>query len=85
MGDRGTVAVPGMLHSARRWLPHLGYGEQRPSGNGVPGTYVCYELDLDPRTGVRNYDFRVFEDASRPVIDRIIEVLREPDVGVNAQ
>jgi hypothetical protein len=60
-------------------------GEQRPVGDGAPGTYVCYELDLDRRTGVRNYDFRVFEDVSRPVIDRIIEALREPDVGPNAR
>lgn len=52
---------------------------------GPPGTYVCYELDLDPHTGVRNYDFRVFEDVSRPVIDRIVEALREPDVHPDAR
>jgi len=86
--DRATAAP--LLSRVCSILQDAGYrvwntGEQQPSGDAVPGTYVCYELDLDPRTGVRNYDFRVFEDASRPVIDRIIEALREPDLGVNAQ
>ncbi|HEY3745896.1 MAG TPA: hypothetical protein VGL17_06620 [Gemmatimonadaceae bacterium] len=82
--DHSTVIS--FLSRVRNIVEDAGYltwntGEQRPSGDGAPGTYDCYELDLDPRTGVRNYDFRVFEDGARPVIDRIIEALREPDDG----
>lgn len=39
---------------------------------------------MDPRTGVRNYEFQAFEDAERPVIDRIKEVLRDADDARNA-
>lgn len=80
--DQASVAphlsrVRAILEEARyaiwsEWVPGT-------ATNGLPGTYVCYALDMDPRTGVRNYDFRVFEDEQRPVIDRIIEALRAPD------
>lgn len=53
--------------------------------DGPPGTYVCYALDTDPHSGLRNYDFRVFEDARRPVVDRVIETLRELDDRPNIE
>lgn len=80
--DRASVAPH--LSRVLAILEAAGYAvwtewEPRITTNGSPGTYVCYVLDMDPRTGVRNYEFRVFEDAGRPVIDRIIEVLRDSD------
>src|SRR5580765_4273850 len=86
--DHATVAP--FLSRVRAIVEGAGYAIwsevpwQPPFGEGVPGTYVCYELDMDPRTGVRNYDFRVFEDPARPVIDRIIEALRDPEDGPSA-
>jgi hypothetical protein len=49
---------------------------RRSSVEGAPGSYVCDEIDVDGRTGTRTYDFRVFEDPQRPVIDQIIATLR---------
>lgn len=80
--DRASVAPH--LSRVLAILEDAGYAvwtewEPRTSSDGSPGTYVCYALDTDPRTGVRNYDFRVFEDVGRPVIDRIIAALRDPN------
>ncbi len=52
---------------------------RKPWIEGAPGSYVCEEMDVDGRTGTRTYDFRVFEDPERPVIDRIIQILRGDD------
>jgi hypothetical protein len=82
--DHATVAP--FLSRVRTILDDAGYvmwneGPQRPSGDGAPGAYICFELDMDPRTGLRNYDFRVYEDPQRPVIERIVEALRVPGDG----
>lgn len=79
--DRASVAPH--LSRVLAILEDAGYTvwtdwEPQTRAEGTPGTYVCHALDVDPRTGVRNYDLRVFEDATRPVIARITGVLRDP-------
>lgn len=60
--------------------------ERRPYLGGSPGSYVCNEIDVDGRTGTRTYDFRVFEDPARPVIELVAAAIsrwdREPDTKI---
>jgi hypothetical protein len=53
----------------------LDEARRRPHDDGPAGHYVCDEIDVGI-PGTRSYDFRVFEDPERPVIDLVSEALR---------